>query len=397
MPLNSSRMINLANTLLLLLVLSISGVAESTAHSRAKKLTNGINVGSIGTNVKPECCETADQVKHLHGLGFTHVRLGVLLSSVCECKATGALQEAQVKQVLATIRTFTAQRMPVIVSLRLNDPHGSIEFDLQDGAFFDRLRNFWALFGARLKEFPDDLVFPEVLNEPYESPGNRDELKLITDWVRTQQPKLIAAIQSSSGGDKTVIATAARGSGLYGVAWLSLSTLHRDDVIYSFHYYNPGVFAAAGQGHYPSALRPPALPSIEAGDENAMRQELTDQNFVAEFAYWDKKRIDAEIDAVREWAEHNNVAVICDEFGVMKTADGTERSHWIKDVRSRLHKDGIGWTFWDYSDCRKELEPCAPTIVSAFSRAARVARKTKTLNRSSKPSVLGRDRSYFLP
>src|ERR1700688_4375246 len=56
MPVNYARTMTFAATLLLLLVLSISGFARSTAHIRAKKLTNGINIGSIGTNTKPECC-----------------------------------------------------------------------------------------------------------------------------------------------------------------------------------------------------------------------------------------------------------------------------------------------------------------------------------------------------
>ena len=351
------------STIFLLFAWSIAGFSQTPAQLRAGKLLKGINVGSVGQNVEPECCQTVDEVARLQALGFDHVRLGVFLSSVCDCRTTGDLQATQVDRVFARIKTFTDSKMPVIVTVRLKNPKGELEFDLQEEGFGQRLEKFWTLFAIKLKQLPDDLVFPEVLNEPYEKPQG-DELKLIQDWVKTKQPNLIKAIHDNAG-PKTVIATGARGSTPYGLFWLSLEKLD-DDVIYSFHYYNPRPFAFDGKGHYPSPLYPLLLQSINPGDDNLLRGELYDQNYIAEFSYWDQKRIKAELDAVHDWSKSHNVAVICDEFGVRKTADGSttdehliERRQWIDNVRSQLVKDGIGWTFWDYSDCQQKLEPCA--------------------------------------
>ena len=63
-----------------------------------------------------------------------------------------------------------------------------------------------------------------------------------------------------------------------------------------------------------------------------------------------KDRIEADIGAVAEWAKRRGVTVMSDEFGVIRTdVNPKDRAHWVKDVRTLLEKQEIGWTFWDYS------------------------------------------------
>ena len=50
------------------------------------------------------------------------------------------------------------------------------------------------------------------------------------------------------------------------------------------------------------------------------------------------------------WAKKHHVHLTCNEFGVFrKFAIQEARSAWIRDVRSALEKNGIGWTMWDYA------------------------------------------------
>jgi hypothetical protein len=43
------------------------------------------------------------------------------------------------------------------------------------------------------------------------------------------------------------------------------------------------------------------------------------------------------------------VPLICNEFGAYRdTADPASRARWIKDVRSALEENHIGWAMWDY-------------------------------------------------
>jgi hypothetical protein len=43
------------------------------------------------------------------------------------------------------------------------------------------------------------------------------------------------------------------------------------------------------------------------------------------------------------------VPLICNEFGAYREhTDEASRMNWIRDVRTALEADGIGWAMWDY-------------------------------------------------
>jgi endoglucanase len=287
-------------------------------------------------------------------MGFDHVRLGVE-------HAYGATSPTaqQVGDVRHVIEAFTRRKFAVIVSLRLS-PEEEKEIKLQDPAFIRELTQFWSSLAQDLRSTSKKLVFPEVLNEPYSTaPG--DEQEAISDWVQRQQPNLAEAIHQKMPAH-TIVGTAPRGSTVYGLFWLDTSPLSRIDlnknVIYSFHYYNPMRFAQDGKGRYPF----PATEnlhgkreSIRACDEKP--NKLQCQNAAATAPFWDEKVIASEIDAAREWRDQNGATLLCDEFGAKRDVKGQMNAGqitWLRDVRSQLDKDGIGWTYWDYKNCPQE-------------------------------------------
>jgi hypothetical protein len=97
--------------------------------------------------------------------------------------------------------------------------------------------------------------------------------------------------------------------------------------------------------HYPS--RPGADADVIANlPEFRQRLELVryDQD------HWNRERIAAEFAVVAAWAKARGVRVTCNEFGVFRQfADPDERAAWLRDVRSSLEANGIGWTMWDYA------------------------------------------------
>jgi len=41
--------------------------------------------------------------------------------------------------------------------------------------------------------------------------------------------------------------------------------------------------------------------------------------------------------------------VLCNEFGVFRQySDPASRNRWIRDVRTALEADSIGWDLWDF-------------------------------------------------
>src|SRR5207248_9520886 len=60
--------------------------------------------------------------------------------------------------------------------------------------------------------------------------------------------------------------------------------------------------------------------------------------------HWDAFRIGVEIGQAAEWAKRWNVPLTCNEFGVYrKNSDPQDRARWLRDVRTTLEHNGIGW------------------------------------------------------
>ena len=65
--------------------------------------------------------------------------------------------------------------------------------------------------------------------------------------------------------------------------------------------------------------------------------------------HWDAHRIRLQIDAAADWGKTYDVPLLCNEFGVYRRViDIASRMNWIRDVRTALEADSIGWTMWDY-------------------------------------------------
>jgi len=62
-----------------------------------------------------------------------------------------------------------------------------------------------------------------------------------------------------------------------------------------------------------------------------------------------KEAVRALIDEAAAWGKANEVPLLCNEFGVFREhSDPVSRNAWIRDVRTALEADGIGWAMWDY-------------------------------------------------
>jgi hypothetical protein len=64
---------------------------------------------------------------------------------------------------------------------------------------------------------------------------------------------------------------------------------------------------------------------------------------------WDGVRVASEIRFAAEWGGAHHVPVWCGEFGVYRPyANPAMRARWIRDVRTALESNKIGWAMWDY-------------------------------------------------
>jgi hypothetical protein len=54
--------------------------------------------------------------------------------------------------------------------------------------------------------------------------------------------------------------------------------------------------------------------------------------------------------AVAEWAKQHDLAIVVNEFGVLKPRVKQEdRVRYLRDIVSTMESNGFGWTMWEYA------------------------------------------------
>jgi hypothetical protein len=266
------------------------------------------------------------------------------------------------------VKSYVDQQRGVILAVTLDKDEGQFK-DISERfgtePFDQYLASFWNLFAKHYSTFKNssELIFFESLSEP----------QLDDSAWSGLQGRLVSAIRDGAP-QNTILAT---GSGGIFKGLLGLDVLPDQNVAYVFHYYNPYSFTNQGEhwaDNYAELLLNVNYPyaNLQSAQESAkcvtnLSQHL---NAMYDMESATKDRMKTDIDEIGKWKQNNGVTVICDEFGVIKNAPGSDRANWIKDVRELLESKGIGWTFWDYSSNNFGLSP-APnqfdqSVVSAL-------------------------------
>ena len=342
--------------LIALLALALPAFAQDraaelkTAFARAQHLRHGINAsewfaqkpGNYSAAQTGSYTDDAD-IALMAQLGFDNVRLsidavplesGALGKDGLSVDFTGRLDHA-VDQMLA-------KGMAVQIDIHPESDYKKRVSTTGEGV--DRFVMLWRKLAAHYADRNPDLVFFEVMNEPEE----RDPYR----WAGVQA-RAAAAIREVAPKN-TIIASGANWSGISDL--LMLHPLPDGNVVYNFHDYEPMQFTHQGAGW--AGTREMQTHDIPyPPSEESLRKSLAQvpdllQRYELErywLDHWDAHRIRMQIDAAAGWAKQINVPLICNEFGVYRrVSDPASRMNWIRDMRTALEADGIGWTMWDY-------------------------------------------------
>lgn len=340
----------------LLLALTLSAAAQDrtagqqTAFARAKHLQHGINASewfaqsasdysAARTNRYTDAADIALMAK----LGFDHVRLSIDAVPLEQGRQRhDGLSADFVGRLDAAVDAMLANGLAVQIDLH---PEDSYKQRLVTGnEAVDRLTMLWRRLAAHYATRDPELVFFEILNEPEVSDPYR--------WAGIQA-RLAAAIREAAP-KHTIIATGPNFSGIADL--LTMQPLPDGNVIYNFHFYEPHEFTHQGAGwgaswwSYTHGL---PYPPDESSMKELVKQVPDPANRFALERYWldhwDAHRIRLQIDEAADWGKANNVPLICNEFGAYRrVTEPSARAAWIRDVRTALEADGIGWTMWDY-------------------------------------------------
>jgi endoglucanase len=326
----------------------VDGTGDTPAR-RARHLRHGINTsmwfaqspGNYSVE-RLRTYTTLDDIVLIHKLGFDHIRLSVdadPLTAWQQGRPDGREFMAELDKVVAKARV---EGLAVIVDIHPESRYKQTLLQGTDGV--NAFVSLWKALAEHFSRTDPNLVFFEIMNEPEQTDVHR--------WEGIENTVAQAIRQTAP--QHTIIATGAHWSGLTDL--LQLSPIGMDNVIYTFHDYDPFAFTHQGATWTMPEVRPlrgVPYPSSPEAVAPVLAQEptLPGQWFVEQYGLgrWDAARLDAEIAFAEKWAEMHHVPVYCGEFGVHKPyAMPEDRARWTHDIRVVFEKHGIGWAIWDY-------------------------------------------------
>jgi endoglucanase len=332
--------------------ISRSQVSSSVSASRVARLRQGINASQWFAQVYDsrgytkehfQNWTTREDIALIKSMGFDHVRISVNPQPMMMNHRAGEISQEYLGYLDAAVKMILDQGLAVVVDLH---PESDFKARLtKDDSFVQEFADFWRVLARHYAAWDAERVFFEILNEPEFSDRYR--------WYGVQA-KLAAAIREGAP-QHTIIAAGGRWSDNDDLVFLE--PLRDSNVIYNFHFYEPHIFTHQGatwsaySWQWVKGLRYPSSPESAAKVAVGV-PDAVDRLAVIRYGqdHWDAARIDTEITQVAEWAHQRGVPVVCNEFGVYREfAEPQDRAAWIRDVRTALERNGIGWTMWDYS------------------------------------------------
>ncbi len=309
-------------------------------------------------------------------------------------------QAALIGQVQARVREAQAAGLKVILDLH-SFPRGQedfgVEWALGSEAHFAAYAEMVGRVAAALAAFPADRTAFQPMNEPVQ-----DCDALSTDPAAATWParlKRLHDVARAGAPDLPLVLSGACWGGAWALSFLDPAAIGDDNVLWSFHSYDPFTYSHQGADWTGSILRffagipyPPssltddaAVALVEAAAARARASGLPLASEASPAALSEMLQIyrdegdgivRQEMDRAAAWADAHGVPrnrLIHDEFGaVWVDAEGREfdaagHLHYLSDKIAVAAELGFGWALWDWrgsmrfgqADYRLDARVCA--------------------------------------
>jgi aryl-phospho-beta-D-glucosidase BglC (GH1 family) len=320
------------------------------AFARAGHLKRGINASEWFAQSATDYSAArtnrytdAQDIALMARLGFDNVRLSIDAAPLEQYpRGADGLNAEFVGRLDQAVDTMLANGLAVEIDLH---PESNYKQRLRTSdSAVDQLTMLWRRLAAHYATRDPERVFFEIMNEPEVNDAYR--------WAGIQA-RLAAAIREAAPRN-TIIATGPNYSDI--VDLLAMHPLSDGNVIYNFHFYDPHEFTHQGAGwgeawwSYTHNIPYPPTESTMAELVKQVPDAASRYKLEAYWLdHWDGHRIRLLIDEAAAWGHENGVPLISNEFGAYRDhTDEQSRMNWIRDVRTALEADGIGWAMWDY-------------------------------------------------
>ncbi|MFN3280494.1 MAG: glycoside hydrolase family 5 protein, partial [Tabrizicola sp.] len=322
-----------------------------------------------------------ERLAQLRAEGFDFVRMPVDPEPMLLLDP-GPTRDAMIAEIVARVRQLHAAGLTVIVDLHTipRDESGGIDRIVGNPgtwAFYLDLVDAVARKLAEAGLDPARTLF-EPINEPTNDCTAIWEGKGPAAW-----PAMLAEMHATARAaapDLTLVLSGACWGGVEGLAALDPAAIADDNVIWSFHSYQPYTFTHQGAGwsmdlvaflsdlpYPPSRLKAEEVgPLADAAVARAgearqwFARNLTRQEFVAALEEYRTLPDDIGVQEIRraaEWARAHGIPaarLLLGEFGTIGGEDSTARvraeDRWqlLADKRRAAEAAGIAWSVWSW-------------------------------------------------
>lgn len=318
------------------------------------KLVKGVNLGGFLSQCSEYTVEhyetfiTKEDIKKIKAMRFDHIRLPIDYQ-VIETE-DGAELTDNFRFIDNTLEWCMECGLNVLIDLHQTwgyyfDNVGKGEnlntlFDSEEA--IGRFLNIWDKLSKRYGKY-SDFVGLELLNEVV----NPEYAPKWNALIR----RAVAVIRKNAPNSTIVYG---------GVEWNSAATLRLleepfdDNVLYTFHYYEPLLFTHQKASWVPTISQTMDVPYTDDMEWfKAESAKIGHQGMPVVNSPAKKMGIEFHegmIGCALETAKERNLPLYCGEFGVIDQADPKEAIKWYKDVLDLFEKYGIGYALWSYKE-----------------------------------------------
>ncbi|MEO3408208.1 cellulase family glycosylhydrolase [Mucilaginibacter sp. CAU 1740] len=316
----------------------ITQSARLLAFARAKSLNNGISISWLEQTWNEDSLAKNAPTKAdfilLKKLGFKSIRLPVAFTSFSS-KITQAQLFTYIDNVIKLCDTYGFKLVIDYHYGQLSDNNYLTETP--------QIINLWLKLTKRYKNASRDNLFFEIYNEP---PHINPKV-----W-KDAAYNIVTAIRKVDK-QRTLIVGASNYNSIYELS--RFERLADDNIIYTFHYYEPFFFTHQGAAWVGDQVATTGV-SFPYNAENFPILNPKAKNTPGESNYrmyprdGNEQSINDKLQIVKNWALKYDVPIICGEYGVYnKYADLDSRCRYIKAVRKALKRLDIPGMLWDYN------------------------------------------------
>ncbi len=290
-----------------------------------------------------------NDIRFIDSIGYDHVRIPIDEMEMWD--STGVPVQEAFKNLTNCLDWCAKYKLRAIVDLHIIRSHhfnaeneGGSNTLWTDSIAQNKLVNIWIKLSEVLKNYPNNMVAYEILNEAV-APKHDDWNKLMN--------KVVAAIRKLEPGRVLII-----GPNMWQIAPnLKYLKLPEEDknIILSFHTYTPMAFTHykadwtpiknyTGPVHYPG--------QIITNDDYI---KYVDTNNLTLISNLDNARDTFNIQRLievfkdgMEFAKSKNLQLYCGEFGCMPTVNRNDRLTFYSDMISAFEQNNIAWCNWEY-------------------------------------------------